>query len=101
MLLPHRCQHSTYKLLEILGSDTQLLLGWSEGLENAREPESQSYWTPHSYKVTRALLQNPLQHRSSAGAFGSPLPEGWEPPGQNRVETAEIQYVLEERRAGR
>lgn len=61
MLLPHRCQHSSYKLLETLGSDTQLLLGWSEGQENAREPEPQLHWAPHADKVTnsRSLTEQP------------------------------------------
>lgn len=55
MLLPHRCQHSTNKLLETVGSDTtQLLLGWSEGQENTREPKTQLHWMPHADKVTNS-----------------------------------------------
>lgn len=43
MLSLKRSQYSFCKLLEIPEPNPQLLLGWSKGPENAREPESQQH----------------------------------------------------------
>lgn len=83
--------HTVYKLLETLAPNPRLLLGWSKGPENAREPESQLHLDAlHPYKVTPALLRkSPPWGGSSARAFRLPLPE------------PQLENILEGREAGR